>query len=29
VLVHWRAEAARLKAEGKPADAPTADCRHL
>jgi len=29
VLTHWHAEAARLKAEGKPADAPTADCRHL
>ena len=29
VLVHWRAEAARLKAESKPADAPSADCRHL
>jgi hypothetical protein len=29
VLAHWRAEATRLKAEGKPADAPSADCRHL
>jgi hypothetical protein len=29
VLAHWHAEAARLVAEGKPADAPNADCRHL
>ena len=29
VLAHWHAEAARLKAEGKPADAPSAACRHL
>ena len=29
VLAHWHVEAARLKAEGKPADAPAADCRHL
>jgi hypothetical protein len=29
VLAHWQAEAAHLKAEGKPADAPTAACRHL
>ncbi|MGZ5927440.1 MAG: hypothetical protein ACXWLJ_12250 [Rhizomicrobium sp.] len=29
VLARWQAEAARLKAEGKPADAPTAACHHL
>lgn len=29
VLARWQAEATRLKAEGKPADAPTAACRHL
>jgi hypothetical protein len=29
VLAHWQAEAARLKADGKPTDAPTAACRHL
>lgn len=29
VLVHWQAEAARFKAQGEPAKAPTAACRHL
>ena len=29
VLAHWQAEAARFKAQGEPAKAPTAVCRHL
>jgi hypothetical protein len=29
VLARWRSEAARFKAQGEPAKAPTAACRHL
>jgi hypothetical protein len=29
VLAHWQAEAERFKAQGEPAKAPSAACRHL